>query len=348
MKPSEVLLSWGKVFLGRAPILSIEVTRECPLRCPGCYAYGEAHLGGGVNLRDLSDLRGEALVDGVLRLLRKHRPVQVSLIGGEPLVRHRELSVLLPRLSRTGVHTTVVTSGVLPIPREWQDIPRVKVVVSVDGLSEDHDVRRAPATYDKILTNSAGRRVDIACVVTGPMMRRSGYLDEYLRFWSERPNTDRIAFSIYSPQVGEKSPEMLDARDRAELIRQLPELKRRYPKLVMNEGIAAAFATPPSSPEDCTFSRMSANYSANLETRVEPCVFGGNPDCSQCGCAATAIFQWVGSRRLLGPLRASHLMRASVWVGSITYRFRESGWRPRWNRTSSVGSPGNRRNTTTA
>jgi hypothetical protein len=73
-----------------------------------------------------------------------------------------------------GVHTTVVTSGVLPIPPDWQDIPRVKVVVSVDGLAEDHDVRRAPATYEKILTDSAERRVDIACVVTGPMMKRSG------------------------------------------------------------------------------------------------------------------------------------------------------------------------------
>ena len=28
-------------------MLSIEITRECPLSCPGCYAYDDAHLGGG-------------------------------------------------------------------------------------------------------------------------------------------------------------------------------------------------------------------------------------------------------------------------------------------------------------
>lgn len=334
VKPSEILLSWARVCLGKAPILSIEVTRECPLSCPGCYAYGDAHLGGGVNLKDLSDLSGQALIDGIMRLVTRHRPVQVSLIGGEPLMRHRELSQLLPRLSRTGVHTTVVTSGVIPIPREWQEIPRVKIAVSVDGLPAEHDQRRKPATYERILSNTEGRRVDIACVVTQAMMARPGYLDEYLRFWSSRPGTDRIALSIYTPQTGEDSPETLMPGARRDLIRQLPELKIRYPKLVMHAGIAEAFGSPPDSPAHCTFSRMSSNYSADLKTRIEPCVFGGNPDCSQCGCAATAIFQWVGSRQLVGPLRASHLMQTAVVLGSLTNRLRESEWRPRWDRAS--------------
>ncbi len=55
-------------------MLSIEITRECPLSCPGCYAYGETHLGGEVTLRQLHDLRGDALVEGVLKLVRKHHP----------------------------------------------------------------------------------------------------------------------------------------------------------------------------------------------------------------------------------------------------------------------------------
>src|ERR1017187_6016067 len=66
MVPSEVIMAGWKVVSGRAPMLSIEITRECPLTCPGCYAYGESHLGGEVTLRQLSDLRGDALVDGVV------------------------------------------------------------------------------------------------------------------------------------------------------------------------------------------------------------------------------------------------------------------------------------------
>src|SRR6202041_3981525 len=96
--PREILSAWGKILSGRAPMLSIEVTRECPLSCPGCYAYGDSHLGGGTTLRELSDLRGDALVAGVLALVRKNKPLHVSLGGGEPLVRHRELSRILPAL----------------------------------------------------------------------------------------------------------------------------------------------------------------------------------------------------------------------------------------------------------
>jgi organic radical activating enzyme len=87
---------------GHSPRLSIEITRECPLRCPGCYAYEPQHLGGVITLRHVNDLRGDALVERVLELIRQHRPVQVSFVGGEPLVRHRELSRILPVASAWG------------------------------------------------------------------------------------------------------------------------------------------------------------------------------------------------------------------------------------------------------
>src|SRR5271167_2416461 len=146
LTPREILSAWGRILTGRVPMLSIEITRESPLSCPGCYAYGDSHLGDGVTLRQLNDLRGDALVDGVLGLVRKHMPIHVSLVGGEPLVRHRELSRILPALSDLGVFTLVVTSGVIPIPLEWMKLPRVRVAVSVDGLPEHHDIRRKPAT----------------------------------------------------------------------------------------------------------------------------------------------------------------------------------------------------------
>ena len=55
MQISEILKAWNKILKGERPSLSIEITRECPLRCPGCYAYEDAHLGGGVTLRELND-----------------------------------------------------------------------------------------------------------------------------------------------------------------------------------------------------------------------------------------------------------------------------------------------------
>src|SRR5215475_10207124 len=132
----DLLAGWIRVLRGKAPMLSIEITRECPLNCPGCYAYGESHLAGGVTLRQLSDLRGDALVEGVLRLVREHDPIHVSLVGGEPMIRHRELNRILPVLGQTGIHTLLVTSAVIRIPHDWMSIPGLRVAVSVDGLPE--------------------------------------------------------------------------------------------------------------------------------------------------------------------------------------------------------------------
>src|ERR1700747_904123 len=101
----EVLSAWRGILGGAAPMLSIEITRECPLSCPGCYAYGDAHLGSGKLLSELNDFRGAALVSGVLDLVRRRRPMHVSLVGGEPLVRHRELSAILPELSAMNIFT---------------------------------------------------------------------------------------------------------------------------------------------------------------------------------------------------------------------------------------------------
>ena len=328
----DLLSAWARILGGRLPMLSIEITRECPLKCPGCYAYGDTHLGGGVTLSELNDLRGENLVKGVLHLVRTHKPLHVSLVGGEPLVRHRELSRILPALSEMNVFTLVVTSGVIPVPMEWMKLPRLRVAISVDGLPEHHDVRRAPATYERILKNIAGRDVNIHWVVTRPMLERDGYLEDYVRFWNARPEVNHIWVSIYTPQVGERSPEILTAGDRATVARLLTDFPRSYRKLLFHAGVAQALRRPPTNPRDCVFARMSNNYSADLETRVEPCVFGGTPDCSQCGCAVSSGLHWIRGIKLAGPLKVDHLISGSIKVGLLANRLRRSGTRPsRWN-----------------
>jgi len=331
VRASDVLSAWWGILRGRVPVLSIEITRECPLKCPGCYAYGEEHLGGGLTLRELSDFRGDALVEGVIGLVRFHKPIHVSLVGGEPLIRHRELSQILPALSAMGVFSMVVTSAVIPIPAEWMKIPRFRVAVSVDGLPEHHDERRKPATYEKILQNIKGCEVNIHWVITRAMLERPGYLGEYVSFWSARPEVNRIWLSVYTPQIGEQSVEMLTQQDRESLGRQLPALQKQYPKLLFNEGLARAFLKPPANPDDCLFAKMSANYSADLRSRVEPCVFGGTPDCSQCGCAASIGLHWIRDVKIAGPLKVGHMVGGSVNVGMAVNRLRKRVFRPpRW------------------
>ena len=107
-----IIRAWGRILAGYQPNLSIEITRECPLTCPGCYAYGDDHLGGDVRLRELQDFKGQELVDAMFALLEKYKPLHVSIVGGEPLVRYRELNEILPRMAEMGIYTQVVTSAV--------------------------------------------------------------------------------------------------------------------------------------------------------------------------------------------------------------------------------------------
>ena len=151
-----IISAWGKILTGYQPNLSIEITRECPLTCPGCYAYGGDHLGGDVTLRELRDFKGPELVAGMFALLEKYRPLHVSIVGGEPLVRYRELDEILPRMTGMGIYTQLVTSAVRQIPLEWAKLRRLQIVVSIDGLQPEHDARRKPATYDRILKHIEG------------------------------------------------------------------------------------------------------------------------------------------------------------------------------------------------
>jgi MoaA/NifB/PqqE/SkfB family radical SAM enzyme len=330
LSPRDLARAWWRVLNGYTPLLSIEITRECPLSCPGCYAYGDSHLGGEKTLRELSDFRGDALVEGVLELVRRHKPQHVSLVGGEPMIRHRELDRILPALSRTGIFTMVVTSGVIPIPEHWMTLPRLRMAVSVDGLPEHHDVRRKPATYERILKNVAGRKINVHWVITRPMLERKSYLEEYLAFWNERAEIDHIWVSLYSPQIGEESLERLTHENREKVATVLPALRHRYPKLLLPEGMARAFVKPPKKPADCLFSKMSTNYSADLRTRVEPCVFGGNPDCTQCGCSISSALHWIRDVKIAGPLKVGHLVESSLRVGNAVNKLRGSAPVDRW------------------
>jgi sulfatase maturation enzyme AslB (radical SAM superfamily) len=315
VKTSEILSAWRKILRGERPSLSIEITRECPLACPGCYAYDDAHLGGGKTLRSLNDRKGQVLIDGVLEIVDRLRPLHLSIVGGEPLVRYRELEAMIPLLLERGVHVQVVTSAFRPLAPGWSTLSHLNVVVSIDGLQPEHDIRRAPATYDRILKNIAGQNVTIHCTVTGQMMQRPGYLREFLEFWSPRAEIRKVWFSLFTPQVGDQMPEILRPSERRQAIAEMLALRKAFPKLDMPEGMIRQFAAPPKSPQDCVFALTTQTLSADLKTKIVPCQFGGNPDCSSCGCIASMGLAAVAAHKLGGILPVGAIFKASVEVG---------------------------------
>jgi len=315
LKKSDVLRVWGRVLRGHTPFLSIEITKECPLRCPGCYAYSPEHLGPVTTLRQLSDYRGQDLVNATVAVVRRVRPVHVSIIGGEPLVRYRELSELLPLLDRMGVEVQLVTSAVRPIPEEWNSIRSLHLVVSIDGLAPEHDLRRAPATYDRILKHIVRQRIAVHCTVTRQMLKRSGYLADFCRFWSVRPEVHKIWFSSYTPQEGDYSLERLQPQDREFLFAELSAAAAEFPKVHLPRMVLEGYRHPPRSPQECTFARLSTCLSADLKTRVSPCQLGGKPVCGECGCLASAGMHGLASLKLGGLIPLSAVLDASIRLG---------------------------------
>jgi len=321
----EIVQAWGRILSGYRPNLSIEITKECPLRCPGCYAYGDEHLGGGgVTLRGLSDYKGDELVTRFMAMIDRHKPLHLSIVGGEPLVRYRELGKILPQLASRGVHTQVVTSAVRPIPPEWAEIDRLQIVVSIDGLPAEHDARRAPATYERILKHVAGHQITVHCTVTRQQARQEGYIEEFLRAWQENASTRLIWMSLYTPQIGELSPERLTKADRAQVIAEIKRLKPRFPKLQMPDGLLAVYADPPSSPEECIFAQTTDCFSSDFEHTITPCQLGGRPDCANCGCMASAGLEAIARHKLRGAVSVGAIFYASLKVGHTMERLRRA------------------------
>jgi hypothetical protein len=82
------------------------------------------------------------------------------------------------------------------------------------------------------------------------------------------------------------------------------------------------FLTPPSKPSECIFANVTRTITADLKTRVGPCQFGGNPDCSQCGCLASAGLNSIGKIKTPGGIPIQAIYEQSCRIGSVVAAMR--------------------------
>ncbi len=191
------------------------------------------------------------------------------------------------------------------------------MVVSIDGLAPEHDQRRAPATYDRILKHIAGHRITVHCTVTRPMLATPGYLDEFSRFWSLRPEVHKIWFSIYTPQQGNRSPERLHPQDRETLFQALSAAAAGFPRCIYPAWCWRATAIRRARPRSVPSPGLTTCLSADLKTRVTPCQFGGSPVCAECGCVASAGMHTLAGFKLGGIIPLSTMLNSSIRLGGV-------------------------------
>jgi hypothetical protein len=154
------------------------------------------------------------------------------------------------------------------------------------------------------------------------MMKRPGYLAEFLEFWTPRPEIKKVWFSLFTPQIGDRMPEILTPEERTQAIADMVQLRKQYPKLDMPEAVIRRFASPPHSPQDCVFALTTQTLSADLQTNVTPCQFGGSPDCKSCGCMASMGLASIADHKLGGMLSVGTIFNASINIGRIRARLK--------------------------
>ncbi len=165
------------------------------------------------------------------------------------------------------------------------------------------------------------------CTVTRQQIRRNGYIEEFVRVWQDNPNTRQIWMSLYTPQKGEISAERLTRQDRHRVLSDLRTIRTQYSKLLMLDGMLNVYASPPASPQDCIFAQTTECFASDLAKKITPCQFGGNPDCSSCGCIASAGLEAIGRHRLWGFIPVGDIFYGSVRIGNTVEKLRHHGAR---------------------
>ena len=130
---------------------------------------------------------------------------------------------------------------------------------------------------------------------------------------------------------------MLTPADREFVARELPRLRKIYPKLLINDGIGQAFVNSPTEPKDCLVRQDVGELQRHFKTRVEPCVFGGTPDCSQCGCAISSALHWIKDIKAVGPVTIDYLVRGSMKIGTAVQKLRSQETRKVGRRGGAAG-----------
>ncbi len=190
-----------------APIpdeVSLQLTYRCNLRCSHCYQWNEQGF-----FRDFSPSRQKTeldieIVERVLAATATNR-AKLFLWGGEPLMHSKfgEVAKLLQQYPRT---VNMCTNGLL-FQRKLDDLltigEHLNLLVSLDGLGDDHDELRGKGTFTRTLRNiemmlehkRTGRfdgEISLSCMVSHVNV---GKMYEFME-WAEGVGVNTVYFQF--------------------------------------------------------------------------------------------------------------------------------------------------------
>ncbi len=134
--------TWGRKGIKAPPFMIVSVTRQCNLRCKGCYA-GELHRKTNTELTE-EDLR---------RIFKEADELGISIIliaGGEPLSRPEIVKIVL---EYPKIIFPLFTNGLLltdELISELKPKQNIVPIISLEGFESDTDTRRGKGVYKQV------------------------------------------------------------------------------------------------------------------------------------------------------------------------------------------------------
>lgn len=134
--------TWGKKGIQAPPFMIVSVTRQCNLKCKGCYA-GELHR------KTNTELTEEQL----RKVFQEADELGISIIliaGGEPLSRPQVLNIAM---EHPKIIFPLFTNGLLlteELIGELRTKRNVIPIISLEGFESDTDARRGKGVYQQV------------------------------------------------------------------------------------------------------------------------------------------------------------------------------------------------------
>jgi radical SAM protein with 4Fe4S-binding SPASM domain len=194
--------------------VSLQLTYRCNLRCTHCYQWNEQGF-----FRDFSAQKQKTELDleVVEDVLRTTAPVRSKLFlwGGEPLMHTKfdQVAKLLQKYPRT---VNMCTNGLL-FQRKLDDLlaigENLNLLVSLDGLGEDHEALRGRGTFKRTMENIQlmldlkrkgewNGELSLSCMVSHVTVHK---MYEFME-WAEELGVNTVYFQFpwyISPEVAE-------------------------------------------------------------------------------------------------------------------------------------------------
>ncbi len=253
------------------PIATFDLTARCPLRCLHCYFFAAPP--------GVGDLDDGAWVARLVRLRDRWGIRSAFWVGGEPLLRLGLLRKAMFVFDRNAV----ATSGAVPIPSDLD----AGLLVSVDGLREEHERLRGPGTFDRVLSNLRPirkRSFALSTTITSATLSVVDDLDAMV----ERTGALGVLVGLHVGPLGDPLRVAGDDRDR--VVDRLLDVAARRPGLVLNSSAALDRFRPVHAADvaaHCIYRSTAIAFDTRLR-RKRPCTFGARADCSACGCPVVA------------------------------------------------------------